>query len=311
MAINSNQLLPFDRDAHWPFSGTPYRSRTHDHEINPSSTQAPQLGSPSNYVLSGFRPGFPLQAAELNEIQDRFYLQQTLTITMMHNWITSSVSSLWDNLVPGSDQNLDASTRGLGEGEAAGLGNTAISAPGWRGVCPLYPFAISDPNYGGTEGTWASRQVSVTDTGGNISIKFNPGWYLTELYDVDTTDPDYRNGLKYWIQSDEEFNITVPKGGSGTTTVGLNTAYEVVSSCQDEICNGWENPNGATDISLNDEAEGGTYNINTGGADRYRVYFTDAFSSSLGTPGFGPVLKINHTTNEVRYMNNLLILKWS
>ena len=65
------------------------------------------------------------------------------------------------------------------------------------------------------------------------------------------------------------------------------------------------------DISLNDEAEGGTYNINTGGADRYRVYFTDAFSSSLGTPGFGPVLKINHTTNEVRYMNNLLILKWS
>ena len=311
MTVTPNQLLPFDNGSHWPFSNSPYSSRTHQHEINPSSTESPQLGSPSNYVLSGFRPGFPLQAAELNEIQDRFYLQQSLTITMMHNWLTSSVSHMWDSLVGGGSQNLDSSTRGIGDGEAAGSEATAVSAPGWRGITPLYPFAISS-SLDQNGGNWADRQVAVSDSGGNLQIRFNPGWYLTELFDIDNTDPDHRNGLKYWIQSDKEYTVTVAKGGgSGVTTVGLNANYEIVSACQEEPCNNWGNPNTATDISLNDEAEGGQYNVNTGGADRYRLYFTGAASSSLGGGSISPVLKVDHGRKEVRYMNNLLILKWT
>jgi len=310
MAVTPNQLKPFDKDNHWPFSNSPYSSRTLQHEINPSDT-APQLGSPSNYVLSGFRPGYPLQAAELNEIQDRFYLQQSLTITMMHNWITSSVSSMWDSLVESGSRNLDGFTRGIGDGESAGSGTLAVSAPGWRGVCPLYPFAISDSTYN-QAGSWATRQVSITDSGGNIQIRFNPGWYLAELFDDETTTPAQINGLKYWILSDTEYNVTVPKSGTGTTVVGLNTNYETVSACQGEVCNGWGHPNGATDISLNDEAEGGTYNVNTGGADRYRLYFTGAGADNLGAgANASPVLKVLHDRQEVRYMNNLLIYKWS
>ena len=310
MAVTPNQLKPFDADNHWPFSNSPYSSRTFQHEINPSDTVAPQFGNPSNYVLSGFRPGFPLQAAELNEIQDRFYLQQSLTITMMHNWITSSVSSMWDSLVGGGSRNLDDFTRGIGDGEAAGSGDLAVSAPGWRGACPLYPFAISDTTTTGP-GSWASRQVAVNDTGGNIQIQFNPGWYLTELFDT-TTTPHERNGLKYWVLSDTVYSVTVPKATTGTVTVGLTTKYETVSACQEEPCRGWGDPNDATDISLNDEAEGGTYNVNTGGADRYRLYFSGAASDALGGDDIvSPVLKIIHDRQEVRYMNNLLILKWS
>ena len=315
MAVTPNELLPFERDSHWPFSDYPYSSRTHQHEIDPSTTVAPQLGSPSNYVLSGFRPGFPLQAAELNEIQDRFYLQQSLTITMMHNWITSSVSSMWDSVVETASRNLDDFTRGIGDGEAAGSGDLAVSAPGWRGTCPLYPFAISDPNYGGA-GSWASRQVSVTDTGGNIQIRFNRGWYLTELFN-DTPESNHMNGLKYWVLLDYpeseagQYSVTVGKGDStGTTEVGLVAKHEVVHPCTEEPCQRWGHPNNAGDISLNDEAADGQYNVNTGGADRYRLYFTSAGSEILGGAG-SPVLKIMHSRKEVRYMNNLLILKWS
>ena len=53
------------------------------------------------YQLVAFRPGYPLQASELNEIQEQIYLQQSLTAMMWANWCTFKVASTPDSTGPG------------------------------------------------------------------------------------------------------------------------------------------------------------------------------------------------------------------
>jgi hypothetical protein len=56
---------PFSQD--FPLRPTPFRSRVEQ-----------QLDYSNNYFAVAFKPGFPLQASELNEIQEIFYVQTTL-----------------------------------------------------------------------------------------------------------------------------------------------------------------------------------------------------------------------------------------
>lgn len=82
-----------------PLVNSPYNSR---------------VGSdPGKYQLIAFRPGYPLQASELNEIQDQIYVQQSLTTMMWANWCTYKVASTTDS-----------------------------TGPGWEGATPLQPSII-------------------------------------------------------------------------------------------------------------------------------------------------------------------------
>ena len=58
---------------------------------------------PAKYQMVAFRPGYPLQASELNEIQDHIYVQQALTVMMWANWCTFKVASTTDSTGPGWD----------------------------------------------------------------------------------------------------------------------------------------------------------------------------------------------------------------
>lgn len=84
-----------------PLSGNPYWSRVTLSQLKGITT--------NNYVLSAFRPGFPLQASELNEIQEIFTMNQTLTQVMISSWPMHLPSG--------------------------GI----LYGPGWNGTTPLYP----------------------------------------------------------------------------------------------------------------------------------------------------------------------------
>jgi hypothetical protein len=84
-----------------PLSRSPFFSRFSDFE---------QTGK--NYILVGFHPGVALQAAELNELQDNYHKNLTLSNLMFSNWVpkvvthiknnsTNTVTDvLWDGAVP-------------------------------------------------------------------------------------------------------------------------------------------------------------------------------------------------------------------
>jgi len=91
----------------FPLKDPPFNSRIRD-----------QINTAKNYYMLGFKPGFPLQAQELNEIQEIFYVQQTLTLNLISNWSAGSGSGLngapWEGCTPLSPS-LVVKTAGIPE----------------------------------------------------------------------------------------------------------------------------------------------------------------------------------------------------
>lgn len=115
----------------FPMSVNPYWSRVTLFEI--------QGVTAKNYALLAFKPGLPLQASELNEIQEIHSLNQTLTTVMNSSWPIYS---------PGY------------------TGNTEIYGPGWNGATPLYPKLDQD-----------NTDTNMVGYTGSV-INVREGWYL-------------------------------------------------------------------------------------------------------------------------------------
>lgn len=103
-------LTPFESNQSFPFSNSPYYSRI-------AAQQFTQNVSPKNYLALGFKPGYALQASELNEIQELLFMQSTLTSNMVANWINSTSMNPSDGV--------------------------QVNGPGWDGVTPLSPEQIT------------------------------------------------------------------------------------------------------------------------------------------------------------------------
>lgn len=87
-----------------PFSVLPLSERPYFSRVSNFTTNAQNV---LNYPLIAFTPGYALQAAELNEVQENFYIQQTLTQDLFKNWPLSTGNSdgtlkfpIWDGAVP-------------------------------------------------------------------------------------------------------------------------------------------------------------------------------------------------------------------
>jgi hypothetical protein len=91
-----------------PLSVSPYYSRVTNLTANSAT--------PYNYPLIAFTPGYALQASELNEIQETFYVQQSLTQGMFANWPLT--------------------------GEVGQVGAT-LKYPMWNGAVPYNPNAVT------------------------------------------------------------------------------------------------------------------------------------------------------------------------
>ena len=98
-------------EATFPLEKSPFYSRI--------STQI--AASPAkNYYAIAFNPGYPLQASELNEVQELFF---------MNNTLSNRFNSIWSV-------------------------NKPIYIPYWDGMIPLDPTYISLTNVTNTSGNW-------------------------------------------------------------------------------------------------------------------------------------------------------------
>ena len=278
-------------------------------------------------------------------------MQLTLTISMYHNWITSGSSSLWNNWdinSPGGEGGLVATGIDTSIGQGGGYNATtgevfhdsqlAISAPGWKGACPLHPH--SSP-YQGTANS--SKPVTIQyysqANPAFLRITFWPGWWLTEVrrpWDGNlSTGPGDVSGLKHWVfldtnsdtgESDPVFVRDVPLSSDQVHVVGLITNSDYYSCCPESE----ETEIHKCDPGLADNATG-IPNAAACGASRYGVYFSRAFHASPDESGnWGPasgnnpldsenfrnregmslVCKVDPVEGTVRYMNNILISKF-
>ena len=111
----------------FPLNKTPYHSRVSTHA---------EAGK--NYSMLAFNPGYALQAAELNEIQELFFVNQNLTQRMNANWIR------------------------INSGQT-----TAFTAPFWEGLIPLSPDYVS-----------VTRNSLIGAPSVDFTYTLSPGWYL-------------------------------------------------------------------------------------------------------------------------------------
>lgn len=83
-----------------PLADLPYNSRI-----------TSEYGSENkNYYMLAFNPGYALQASELNEMQELFFMNQNLTIRMNKNWnIQGYEPPYWEGLVPLSPSGITTS----------------------------------------------------------------------------------------------------------------------------------------------------------------------------------------------------------
>lgn len=69
-----------------------------------------------NYPFVAYKPGYALQASELNELQEQFYLQNTLSNSCLNTWLSTGYSSypapFWAGTTPYSPSNISISQSG-------------------------------------------------------------------------------------------------------------------------------------------------------------------------------------------------------
>ena len=135
---------PFNNN--FPLQPDPYNSRIET-----------QVNSNKNYQFVGFLGGRVLQASELNEIQEQFYVQQTLMTEWLNNWWGKSgiTGPSWQGATPLNPNLLDRTT-----------GTSTITlSPGW--------LLIRTPSLMGGLAVWIYNTSTFT---------FNPVTSSTQTY---------------------------------------------------------------------------------------------------------------------------------
>jgi len=171
---------PFISDL--PLKQNPFRSRSES-----------QMDAAKNYFAVAFKPGFPLQASELNELQENFYIQQTLTQNMFANW--HNMNYLEQN----------------------GVGMLATP---WNGCTPVDPALVSY--------TSASSKVTVTFKAGWYLTKqnnVNGGFGIWVYNNTDTVIlTDYSNSSNPGLDGD--YGIIIKQNTIQCTTNATAATYE-------------------------------------------------------------------------------------
>jgi|15BtaG_2_1085339.scaffolds.fasta_scaffold00633_6 hypothetical protein len=309
----------------FPLSGTPYYSRTEDKNIN-IGIDGDEVSNNQNYQFVAFRPGFSLQASELNEMQENMQMQMSLSINMMHNWITNRNGYLWegyDGQSPAGEGSawtagatMDAPATGIGFGGSMMSEN--VSGPGWRGATPLYPFKSPYKTISG-DGSLVKIAPNGTDTD-KLDVTIGSGWWLVEVMDTwdgnEDNQPQGVSGLKHWVFLEESFTVekAINTGDTNKYIVfGLDISSHYIECCSDEA---------DCDADLADNASG-VSNSASCGASRYALRINSQLPSvstnddgNFDNAGIknrekqNSVFVVNTEEKTIRYMNNLLIYKW-
>lgn len=185
--------IPTPFSSGFPLKSAPFSSRIQR-----------QLQDNKGYYFIGFKPGFPLQASELNELQETFYVQQTLTQELMKNWFVITRTSPgypvtgvpWEGCTPVNDNLITTND-----------GNTVSISSGW--------YLLKQQDFNGGFGVWVynSRTVSVlTNIQGTYGIIVKKSTInCTTSSGVASTDTSLQDGA----------NINVVNGPCGAARIKL------------------------------------------------------------------------------------------
>ena len=337
MANRNKQPFYGGGDPSFPLSEGPYHSRVENQRINFSG--GTDFDRAKNYQFLGFRPGFALQASELNEIQEHFQMQLTLSISMMNNWITSGGGFMWTGANTNSPLGVGGGTEPYSYptsiGRGGGFNGTnvfedesyQITAPGWRGTCPLYPygnpyFHEGDGNHEPAAGRLVTADNFSSSAGEFVRINFYSGWYLTEVRPQNQANSlNLVSGLKHWVYLDSDVDSTFSQKFSVDVPVGSNSDEDIVVglivSADYVGCEGSGDTDDPFDSDLADNAAG-VPNSASCGASRFVVNFesaayytpTNGVYDDIERDQISLCVKVNPQQQTVRYMNNQLLLQW-
>lgn len=134
----------------FPFNQNPFRSRVES-----------QINASKNYYAVAFKPGYPLQASELNEIQEIFYTQSTLNSGLIPSW-SGQTSIPWNGCTPYSYDQLVGIT-------SSNKGITISANVGW--------YLIKHQNTNGGLGIWVYNDTAQTVIGGFTGATGTTGSY--------------------------------------------------------------------------------------------------------------------------------------
>ena len=133
----------------FPFNQDPFRSRVES-----------QIDASKNYYAVAFKPGFPLQASELNEMQEIFYVQNTLNSKLVSSWYGIPYVP-WDGCTP-----YDSS---LIYGVTTSNSITATAQIGW--------YLIQHTKTNGGLGVWVYNDTAKTIISGFTGATGTTGPY--------------------------------------------------------------------------------------------------------------------------------------
>ena len=119
----------------WPLYGRKYES----------------LNTKHNFVMEGFKPGVPLQAAELNEIQENFYLNQSLNLIFLTQW----------KVYKGQEASVIE--------ELTGDSTKLMTFPNFH----YYAYPLQKKN-----------QIDISVSSDNVTLILSPGWYVLPINSV-------------------------------------------------------------------------------------------------------------------------------
>jgi|LakMenEpi03Aug12_release.lakeMendotaPanAssembly.Ray.scaffolds.fasta_scaffold351114_2 hypothetical protein len=190
----------------FPLNPTPFKSRVQDF-----------IDTNKNYYAVAFKPGFPLQASELNEMQEIFYTQQTLSNALNTSGWTGAVP--WSGATP------------LEKGAISfALTGSITFGVGW--------YYIQQSSFNGGIGVWAYnptiRTVATIHTENSVNAyntKYGFAVKSTTVQCANSSTPGTNEDLSLQDQS----NFNVIGGPCGAARLKLELVRAGTTAGTDEI----------------------------------------------------------------------------
>jgi hypothetical protein len=143
-----------------------------------------------NYAATGFKPGYALQAAELNEIHEQNLVYQTLSNRSLYNWRVYDVNSIpyWDGTTPYDPANIVITTNGNQV--------TIKFSPSWFYLIDSTSTNSSNSGFGFWVNTIEEKTIIVTPPAAGATIRYGFNYEITTIgVDQDSSLKDESNSL--------------------------------------------------------------------------------------------------------------------
>jgi hypothetical protein len=207
-----------------PLTSSPYNSR-----IN--SNYNSSLADPKNYYLLGFNPGYALQASELNEVQELFFINLNLTQRMNNFWTSDSRGydvPFWEGMIPVSPQLISFTTPSL---SGSTLTFTVVFNAGWY----LWTDSVSKMSFWIYNNTARTQSVSVTGSGSvgfigeKIEISCCPNDNCSSTQDSDIRDNSQGNTNTHNTCGASRKNVKLTNTEVRSSSINSSTYFPVLT----------------------------------------------------------------------------------